>query len=154
MGAFMEEGMKAGVFISGEGLQPSSKSARVQFSGSKRLVIDGPFAETKELIAGYAILQFTSKEEAIEWTKRFAQVDAPGRHGGQSECEIREIFEFEHFGPSAAVERFREMGVERRGSRHDSRGPLTFTVTSVASDSAALSRGVERQETQVQLRMP
>jgi hypothetical protein len=111
MGAFMEEGMQAGVFVSGDGLQPSSKSARVQFSGSKRLVIDGPFAETKELIAGYAILQFTSKEEAIEWTKRFARVDAPGRHGGQSECEIREIFEFEDFGPSAASERFRAMEV-------------------------------------------
>ena len=83
MGAFMEEGVKAGVFLSGEGLQPSSKGARVRYSGSKRMVTDGPFAETKELIAGYAILQFTSKAEAIEWTKRFVQVDAPGRLGAR-----------------------------------------------------------------------
>jgi hypothetical protein len=109
MGAFMEEGAKAGVFISGEGLQPSSKGARVRFSGSKRLVTDGPFAETKELVAGYAILQFTSKAEAIEWTKRFVQVDAPLRLGGESECEIRPFFEFENFGPSEAVQRFRKM---------------------------------------------
>ena len=93
MGAFMEEGVKAGVFLSGEGLQPSSKGARVRYSGSKRMVTDGPFAETKELIAGYAILQFTSKAEAIEWTKRFVQVDAPGRLGAESECEIRPFFE-------------------------------------------------------------
>jgi hypothetical protein len=93
MGAFFEEGVKAGVILSGEGLQPSSKGARVRYSGSKRVVIDGPFAETKELIAGYAILQFTSKAEAIEWTKRFVQVDAPGRLGAESECEIRPFFE-------------------------------------------------------------
>jgi hypothetical protein len=93
MGAFMEEGIKAGVFISGEGLKSSVKSARIQYSGSKRLVIDGPFAETKELAAGYAILQFTSKAEAIEWTKRFVQVDAPGRLGGESVCEIRPFVE-------------------------------------------------------------
>ena len=93
MGAFFEEGVKAGVILSGEGLQPSSKGARVRYSGSKRTVIDGPFAETKELVAGYAILQFTSKDEAIEWTKRFVQVDAPGRLGAESECEIRPFFQ-------------------------------------------------------------
>ncbi len=98
MGAFFEEGVKAGVILSGEGLQPSSKGARVRYSGSKRTVIDGPFAETKELIAGYAILQFASKAEAIEWTKRFVQVDAPGRLGAESECELRRIFEAEDFG--------------------------------------------------------
>ena len=97
MGAFFEEGVKAGVILSGEGLQPSSKGARIRYSGSKRTVIDGPFAETKELIAGYAILQFTSKAEAIEWTKRFVQVDAPGRLGAESECEIRPFFELEDF---------------------------------------------------------
>jgi hypothetical protein len=110
MGAFMEEGVKSGVFLSGEGLLPSSKGARIRYSGSKRLVIDGPFAETKELIGGYAILQFKSKAEAIEWTKRFVQVDAPGRLGTESECEIRPFFEFENFAPSEAIERFREMG--------------------------------------------
>ena len=97
MGAFMEEGTKAGVILSGEGLQESSKGARVGYCGGKHTVIDGPFAETKELIAGYAILQFASKAEAIEWTKRFVQVDAPGRLGGESECELRPIFELEDF---------------------------------------------------------
>ncbi len=114
MGAFLEEGVQAGVFISGDGLRPSSRGARVRFSGSKRMVTDGPFAETKELIAGYAILQFRSKAEAIEWTRRFVQVDAPLRLGGESACEIRPFFEFEDFGPSAAVDRFREMGVETK----------------------------------------
>jgi hypothetical protein len=109
MGAFIEEGVKAGVFLSGEGLQPSSKSARVRYSESQRTVIDGPFAETKEMVAGYAILQFASRAEAIEWTKRFVQVDAPGRYRGQCECEIRPIFEFEEFGESDAIEHFREI---------------------------------------------
>ena len=102
MGAFMEEGVKSGVFLSGDGLQPSSKGARIRYSGSERSVTDGPFAETKELIGGYAILQFVSKDEAIEWTKRFVQVDAPGRLGAQSECEIRPFFEFEDLGSSEA----------------------------------------------------
>ena len=75
------------------------------------MVTDGPFAETKELVAGYAILQFTSKAEAIQWTKRFVQVDAPGRLGQECECELRTIFDYENFGPSEAVERFRAMGV-------------------------------------------
>ena len=97
MGAFIEEGVKTGVFLSGEGLLPSSKGARVRYSGSKRTVIDGPFTETKELIAGYAIIQVRSKEEAIEWTRRFVQVDAPGRYGAESDCEIRQIFELEDF---------------------------------------------------------
>jgi hypothetical protein len=114
MGAFMEEGVKSGVFLAGEGLQPSSKGARVRFSGSKRTVIDGPFAETKELVAGYAVLQFTSKAEAIEWTRRFVQVDAPGRLGAESECELRPIFEFEDFPPSEAVERFRALGAAKK----------------------------------------
>jgi hypothetical protein len=97
MGAFIEEGVKSGVILSGEGLQPSSKGARVRYSGSKRTVIDGPFTETKELVAGYAIIQVASKEEAIEWTKRFVKVDAPGRLGRESDCEIRRIFEIEDF---------------------------------------------------------
>jgi len=97
MGAFFEEGVKSGVILSGEGLQPTSKGARVQYSGSRRTVIDGPFAESKELIAGYAIIQARSREEAIEWTKRFVTVDAPGRYRHQSDCEIRQIFELEDF---------------------------------------------------------
>jgi len=111
MGAFMEEGVRSGVFLSGEGLRPSSHGARIRYSGSQRMVTDGPFAETKELIAGYAMLQFASRAEAIEWTKRFVQVDAPGRLGGECECEIRPFFEYEDFGPSEAVERFRQIEV-------------------------------------------
>jgi hypothetical protein len=98
MGAFIEEGIKSGILLSGEGLQPSSQGARVRFSGNKRTVIDGPFAETKELVAGYAILQFASKAEAIDWTKRFVQVDAPGRRNAECECELRPIFEPEDLG--------------------------------------------------------
>ena len=101
MGAFFEEGTKSGVILAGEGLHPSSKGARVRYSGNKRTVIDGPFAEAKELIAGYAIIQVNSRDEAIEWTKQFVTVDAPGRLGAESDCEIRQIFEMEDFPVSA-----------------------------------------------------
>jgi hypothetical protein len=93
MGAFNEELVKAGVMLAGEGLQPSSKGARVRFSGATRTVIDGPFAETKELIAGFWIWQVKSKEEAIEWVKR-----CPNPMPGESEVEIRQVFEAEDFG--------------------------------------------------------
>ena len=93
MGKFNEELVKAGVMLAGEGLQPSSKGARVRFSGDKRTVIDGPFAETKELIAGFWIWQVRSLDEAIEWVKR-----CPNPHKGDSEIEIRQIFEPEDFG--------------------------------------------------------
>ena len=93
MGKFNEELVKAGVMLAGEGLQPSSKGARVGFSGSRRTVIDGPFAETKELIAGYWLWQVKSKEEAIEWVKR-----CPNPMPGESEIEIRRVFEAEDFG--------------------------------------------------------
>ena len=93
MGKYNEELVKAGVMLAGEGLQASSKGARVKFSGSKRTVIDGPFAETKELIAGYWIWQCKSKEEAIEWVKR-----CPNPMPGESEIEIRQVFEAEDFG--------------------------------------------------------
>ncbi len=91
MGAFIDEASKSGILLSGEGLQPSSQSARVRFSGSQRLVTDGPFTETKELVAGYAILQFATPAEALAWTKRFVQVDAPGRLNEECECELRPI---------------------------------------------------------------
>jgi hypothetical protein len=91
MGKFNEELAKAGVMLAGEGLQASSKGARVKFSGNKRTVIDGPFAETKELVAGFWLWQVRSKEEAIEWLKR-----APFRQG--EEVEIRQVFEAEDFG--------------------------------------------------------
>lgn len=93
MGKFNEELAKAGVLLAGEGLHPSSKGARVRFSGSKRTVIDGPFAETKELIAGFWIWQAKSKEEAIEWVKR-----CPNPHNEDCEVEIRQVFEAEDFG--------------------------------------------------------
>src|SRR5213080_3846345 len=93
MGKFNEELEKAGVMLAGEGLQASSKGARVKFSGSKRTVIDGPFAETKELIAGFWLWQVKSKEEAIEWVKR-----CPNPFPGESQIEIRQVFEAEDFG--------------------------------------------------------
>jgi len=93
MGKYNEELVKAGVLLAGEGLHPSSRGARVRFSGSQRTVIDGPFAETKELIAGFWIWQVKSKEEAIEWVKR-----CPNPHNEETEVEIRQIFEAEDFG--------------------------------------------------------
>lgn len=105
MGAFFEEGARSGVILSGEGLQPSSQGFRIRYSGARRTVIDGPFAETKELIAGYAIIQVKSRDEAINWTRRFVQVDAPGRYGAESECEIRQIFELEDFPADPAEKR-------------------------------------------------
>jgi hypothetical protein len=93
MGKFNEELVKAGVMLAGEGLQPSSKGARVRFSGSTRTVIDGPFAETKELIAGFWLWQVKSMTEAIEWVKR-----CPNPMQGESEIEIRQVFEADDFG--------------------------------------------------------
>src|SRR2546421_6683125 len=93
MGRFNEELVKAGVMVAGEGLHPSSKGARVRFSGKSRTVIDGPFAETKELVAGFWIWQVKSREEAIAWVKR-----CPNPMPGDSEIEIRQIFEAEDFG--------------------------------------------------------
>jgi len=93
MGKFNEELVKAGVMLAGEGLHPSSKGARVRFSGAKRTVIDGPFTETKELVAGFWLWQVKSKEEAIEWVKR-----CPNPMPGESEIEIRQVFEAEDFG--------------------------------------------------------
>ena len=92
MGKFDEEMVKAGVLLAAEGLQPSSKGARVRFSGTKRTVIDGPFTESKELIAGFWLLQVKSKEEAIEWIKR-----SPAPFDGEPEIEIRQVFEVSDF---------------------------------------------------------
>jgi hypothetical protein len=93
MGKFNEELVKAGVMLAGDGLQPSSKGKRVRFSGQKRTVIDGPFTEAKELIAGFWLWQVRSMEEAVEWVKR-----CPNPHEGESEIEIRQVFEMEDFG--------------------------------------------------------
>lgn len=114
MGKYTEELVKAGVLLAGEGLMPSSKGARVRVSGTKRTVINGPFTETKELIAGFFIIQVRSKEEAIEWVKR-------GPHLGRedTEIEIRQLFEAEDFGPALTpelsaqrAERRRQVGVD------------------------------------------
>ena len=107
MMAYNEELVKAGIMKGGDGLQPSSKGARVQFDGAKRAVVDGPFAETKELVAGYTVILARSREEALEWTRRFP---APDGGTGTCEIEVRQLFELEDFGPSEAIERFRELG--------------------------------------------
>jgi len=100
------------------GLQPSSKGARIKFSGKKRTVIDGPFAETKELIAGYWIIKVKSKEEAIEWAKR---VPNPHGEGQEGEIEIRQFFEMEDFAPSEAIDRAVELGKELAKTKKQAR---------------------------------
>ena len=114
MGKYNEELMRAGALVDLAGLHPSSKGARVKFTAGKRTVIDGPFAETKELIAGYWIIKVKSKEEAIEWANR-----VPSPHGecAEGEIELRQIFELEDFAPSAAVQRARELGKELTETR-------------------------------------
>ncbi|PYV95270.1 MAG: dehydrogenase [Acidobacteria bacterium] len=107
MAKYNDQLMKAGVLVDLSGLQSSTKGARIKFSGGKKTVIDGPFAETKELIAGYWIINVKSKEEAIEWAKRAPN---PQGEGQESEIEIRQFFELEDFAPSAAIEQHRELG--------------------------------------------
>jgi len=105
MGKFNEEMVKAGIMLDGAGLKPTSQGARIRFSGEKRSVIDGPFTETKELIAGYWIIQVKNMAEAIEWMKR-----CPNPHNEDCEIEIRPFFELEDFAPSPAVEHHRALG--------------------------------------------
>jgi hypothetical protein len=106
MTKYNEELVKAGVMLDGAGLQPSSKGFRVKFAGGKRTVIDGPFTETKELIAGYWLIQVKSREEAMAWAKR---VPAPHGADREGEIEIRQLFEVDDFPPSAAVEQARKL---------------------------------------------
>ena len=106
MADYHEQLAKAGVLLDGSGLRPSSKGWRIRYSGGKRTIVDGPFAETKELIAGYTIIQTRSAEEALEWARRM-----PNPHNEDGEIEIRQLFELEDFGPSQAIDRFRELGV-------------------------------------------
>ena len=108
MADYHEQLAKAGVLLDASGLQPSSKGWRIKYSGDKRTVIDGPFTEAKELVAGYTLIQAKSKEEALEWTKRFPNPAAVGR---EAEIEVRQLYELEDFSPSEAIERFKEMGV-------------------------------------------
>jgi hypothetical protein len=101
MGDYMEEMVKAGVLLSGDGLMPSRKGARVKFHGGQPTVTDGPFAETKELVAGFSIIKVASKEEAIAWVKKWPQLDGDG----EVEIEIRQIYEAEDFGEAFTEER-------------------------------------------------
>ena len=104
MAAYHEELQKAGVLRDASGLQPSTKGWRVKYAGGKTTLVDGPFAETKELIAGYTLIEVKSRDEAIAWTKRF-----PNPHLHDGEIEVRQLYELEDFGESPAIERFREM---------------------------------------------
>jgi hypothetical protein len=115
MGKYNEELVRAGVLLAGEGLQPSSKGARVRFSGTKRTVIDGPFTEAKELVAGFWLIQVKSKEEAIEWVKR-----CPNPTGTEAEIEIRQVFEASDFGAEFTPE-LREQEVRLRAQLAEKR---------------------------------
>lgn len=108
MAEYHEELVKAGALLDASGLQPTSKGWRIKCFGSKRTVIDGPFTEAKELIAGYTLIQVKSREEAMEWARRFP---APFGENEESEIEVRQLFELEDFGGSQQMERFRAMGV-------------------------------------------
>jgi hypothetical protein len=111
MGAYHEELAKAGVLVDGSGLQPSSKGWRIRYSKGQRSFVDGPFAETKELVAGYTIIDVKSRDEAIQWTRRFPN---PAVDGGEAEIEVRPYYELEDFGDSAEIERFRKLEAERK----------------------------------------
>nr|WP_315232562.1 YciI family protein [uncultured Albidiferax sp.] len=99
---------QAGVLLDGSGLQPSSKGWRIRYSGSQRQLIDGPFTESKELIAGYTLIQVRSRDEALEWTRRYPN---PVGEGLNAEIEVRQLFELEDFPPSDTLERFRDIGM-------------------------------------------
>ena len=108
MADYHEELSRAGVLLDASGLQPTAKGWRIRFSGKKRTVLDGPFTESKELVAGYTLIQVKTREEALEWARRFPN---PAVDGAEGEIEVRQLYELEDFGPSEAMERFREMGV-------------------------------------------
>ena len=106
MAAYHEELAKAGALVDASGLQASSKAWRIKYNGKQRSVVDGPFPETKELVAGYTVIKVNSRQEALEWTRRFPN---PSIDGGQAEIEVRQLFELEDFGESEAIERFRKI---------------------------------------------
>jgi len=103
---YHEELAKAGVLVDGSGLQRSAKGWRIKYDGAKRTVIDGPFTETKELVAGYTLIKAKSREEALEWTRRFPN---PAVDGKVAEIEVRQLYELEDFAPSESIDRFREL---------------------------------------------
>jgi len=109
MGKFHEELAKAGVLVDASGLKPTSQGWRVEYNGTRTHVVDGPFAETKELIAGYTIIETRTREEAVEWTRRFPN---PAADGGLGQIEVRPFYELEDFEPSEAIERFKDLRQE------------------------------------------
>ncbi len=111
MADYHEQLAKAGVLLDGSGLQPTSKGWRIRYSGERRTVVDGPFAESKELVAGYTLIQVRSREEALEWTRRFPN---PAGAGLDAEIEVRQMFELDDFSPGEAVDRLREMDMGGR----------------------------------------
>jgi hypothetical protein len=109
MAAYHEDLAKAGVLLDGSGLQPSSKGWRMRYSGAQRKIVDGPFTETKELIAGYTLIQVRTREEAIEWTRRFPN---PVGEGEDAEIEVRQLYEMEDFpAPESLTDRFKSIGM-------------------------------------------
>jgi hypothetical protein len=111
MAQYHEELAKAGMLLDGSGLHPTSKGWRIEYSGGKRTLTDGPFAETKELLAGYTLIKAKSREEAIEWTRRFPN---PAGEGKDAEIEVRQLFELDDFAPGEAVDRFRDLGFDKK----------------------------------------
>src|SRR5262245_18644402 len=111
MQKYHEELQKAGVLLDASGLKPSKTGWRVKYAGAKRTLVDGPFAEAKELIAGYTLIQVKSREEAMEWARRYPN---PSIDGGDAELEVRPLYELEDFGESEGIERFREMENQRK----------------------------------------
>jgi len=108
MAEFHEQLAKAGVLLDASGLKPSHNGWRVRYDGAQRRVVDGPFAEAKELVAGYTLIQTRTRDEALEWTRRFPN---PSVDGGVAEIEVRQLYELDDFGPSASIERLREIGI-------------------------------------------
>jgi len=113
MAAYHEELAKAGILLDASGLQPTGKGWRIQYDGEKRTVVDGPFMETKELIAGYTLITANSREEALEWTKRFPN---PAGKGKPAQIEVRQLYELEDFDPGEGIDRFRELDSQLQGS--------------------------------------
>ena len=110
MAAYHEQLAKAGVLLDASGLKASSAGWRIRYSGNKRTIIDGPFTESKELIAGYTLIQAKSREEALEWSRRYPN---PAGEGNDAEIEVRQLFELDDFAPSKAVDRFREIETKK-----------------------------------------
>ncbi|HUQ53018.1 MAG TPA: YciI family protein [Gammaproteobacteria bacterium] len=108
MAAFHEQLAKAGVLLDAAGLQPSAKGWRIRYVGDQRTLVDGPFAEAKELIAGYTLIETKTREEALEWARRYPN---PAWDRGVAEIEVRQLFDLEDFEPSPAIERFRDIGM-------------------------------------------